>query len=83
MSGEIGNARAVISLADGDPDGALAAVGDVLDGTEPVIGYVTMVEAYLMAGLACLSWGTSARRIRRPSARWPWPRRTGWCCRSR
>ncbi len=26
MSGEIGNARAVICLADGDPDGTLAAL---------------------------------------------------------
>ena len=46
MSGEIGNARAVICLADGDPAAALAAVRDVLDGTAPVIGYVTMVEAH-------------------------------------
>ena len=51
-SGEIGNARAVICLADGDPAAALAAVRDVLDGTAPVIGYVTMVEARLIAGLA-------------------------------
>ncbi len=51
-SGEIGNARAVICLADGDPAGALAAVRDVLDGTAPVIGYVTAVEAHLIAGLA-------------------------------
>ena len=51
-SGEIGNARAVICLADGDPAAALAAVRDVLDGTEPVIGYVTLVEAHLIAGLA-------------------------------
>jgi LuxR family maltose regulon positive regulatory protein len=51
-SGEVGNARAVISLADGDPDGALAAVGDVLAGTAPVIGYLTLVEASLIAGLA-------------------------------
>ena len=51
-SGEIGNARAVICLADGDPAGALAAVRDVLDGTAPVIGYVTIVEAHLIAGLA-------------------------------
>ena len=57
MSGEIGNARAVICLADGDPDGALAAVRKVLDGTEPVIGYVTVVEAYLLAGLACRELG--------------------------
>jgi LuxR family maltose regulon positive regulatory protein len=51
-SGEIGNARAVICLAEGDPAGALAAVRDVLDGTAPVIGYVTVVEAHLLAGLA-------------------------------
>jgi LuxR family transcriptional regulator, maltose regulon positive regulatory protein len=51
-SGEIRNARAVICLADGDPAAALAAVADVLDGTAPVIGYVTVVEAQLLAGLA-------------------------------
>jgi LuxR family maltose regulon positive regulatory protein len=51
-SGEIGNARAVICLAEGDPAGALGAVRDVLDGTVPVIGYVTVVEAQLLAGLA-------------------------------
>jgi LuxR family transcriptional regulator, maltose regulon positive regulatory protein len=51
-SGEIGNARAVISLAEGNPAAALAAVADVLDGTAPVIGYVTVVEAHLLAGLA-------------------------------
>jgi LuxR family maltose regulon positive regulatory protein len=51
-SGEVANARAVIRLADGDPDGALAAVGDVLAGTAPVVGYVTLVEANLIAGLA-------------------------------
>ena len=56
-SGEIGNARAVIRLADGDPAGALAAVRDVLDGTAPVIGYVTIVEAHLIAGLACRELG--------------------------
>ena len=57
VSGEISNARAVICLADGDPDGALAAVRDVLDGIAPVIGYVTVVEAYLLAGLACRELG--------------------------
>ena len=51
-SGEIRNARAVICLAEGDPAGALGAVQDVLDGTAPVIGYVTAVEAHLLAGLA-------------------------------
>jgi LuxR family maltose regulon positive regulatory protein len=51
-SGEIHNARAVICLAQGDPAGALGAVQDVLDGAAPVIGYVTVVEAQLLAGLA-------------------------------
>ncbi len=51
-SGEIRNARAVICLAEGDPAGALGAVQDVLDGTAPVLGYVTVVEADLLAGLA-------------------------------
>jgi LuxR family maltose regulon positive regulatory protein len=50
--GEIRNARAVICLAEGDPAGALAAVHDVRDGTAPVLGYVTLVEAHLLAGLA-------------------------------
>jgi LuxR family transcriptional regulator, maltose regulon positive regulatory protein len=51
-SGEILNACAVICLADGDPAAALTAVADVLDGTAPVLGYVTVVEAHLLAGLA-------------------------------
>jgi LuxR family maltose regulon positive regulatory protein len=51
-SGEFANARAVIRLADGDLAGSLAAVRDVLDGRAPVIGYVTVVEAQLLAGLA-------------------------------
>ena len=51
-SGEIRNARAVICLAEGDPAGALGAVQDVLDGTAPVTGYITAVEAHLLAGLA-------------------------------
>src|SRR5207302_6432139 len=51
-SGEIGNARAVICLAEGDPAGALAPLRDVLDGTAPVLGYTTVVEAHLLAGLA-------------------------------
>jgi len=51
-SGEIRNACGVICLAEGDPAGALGAVQHVLDGTAPVIGYVTVVEANLLAGLA-------------------------------
>jgi LuxR family transcriptional regulator, maltose regulon positive regulatory protein len=56
-SGEIRNARAVICLAEGDPAGALQTARDVLDGTAPVIGYVTVVEAQLLAGLAHLALG--------------------------
>jgi LuxR family transcriptional regulator, maltose regulon positive regulatory protein len=51
-SGEVANARAVICLADGDPAAALGALRDVLDGTAPVIGYLTVVESALLAGLA-------------------------------
>jgi LuxR family transcriptional regulator, maltose regulon positive regulatory protein len=51
-SGEVGNARAVICLVEGDPAAALAAVQDVLHGAAPVTGYVTVVEAHLLAGLA-------------------------------
>jgi LuxR family maltose regulon positive regulatory protein len=51
-SGEIANARAVICLAEGNPSAALAALQNVLDGTAPVIGYVTVVETHLLVGLA-------------------------------
>jgi LuxR family transcriptional regulator, maltose regulon positive regulatory protein len=51
-SGEIRNARAVICLAEGNPAEALGALQDVLDGTAPVIGSVTVVETYLLAALA-------------------------------
>jgi LuxR family maltose regulon positive regulatory protein len=51
-TGEIRNAYAVICLAEGDPAAALGAVQDVLGGRAPVIGYVTVVEAQLLAGLA-------------------------------
>jgi LuxR family transcriptional regulator, maltose regulon positive regulatory protein len=51
-SGEIRNALAVICHAEGNPAAALAAVADVLDGTAPVLGYVTVMEAHLLAGLA-------------------------------
>ena len=51
-SGEIRNADAVICLAEGNPPAALGAVASVLDGTAPVQGYVTVMEAHLLAGLA-------------------------------
>jgi LuxR family transcriptional regulator, maltose regulon positive regulatory protein len=51
-SGEISNARAAISLAEGNPAASLAEVQDVLNELAPVIGYVTVVEANLLAALA-------------------------------
>ena len=51
-SGEISNARSAICLAEGNPAAALAAARDVLDGIAPAIGYVTVVEANLLAALA-------------------------------
>jgi LuxR family transcriptional regulator, maltose regulon positive regulatory protein len=51
-SGEIHDACAVICLVEGDPAAALRAVQPVLDGTAPVVGYVTVVVTQLLAGLA-------------------------------
>jgi LuxR family maltose regulon positive regulatory protein len=51
-SGEVGNGRAAVSLAEGDPAAALAAVRDVLNGTAPAIGYMTVIDANLLAALA-------------------------------
>jgi LuxR family transcriptional regulator, maltose regulon positive regulatory protein len=51
-AGEIRNARATICLAEGDPAAALGALQEVLDGTAPVIGYLTVIESALLAGLA-------------------------------
>jgi LuxR family transcriptional regulator, maltose regulon positive regulatory protein len=51
-SGEVRNADAVICLAEGEPAAALSALASVLDGSAPVIGYTTVVEAHLLAGLA-------------------------------
>jgi LuxR family maltose regulon positive regulatory protein len=51
-SGEVRNADAVICLAEGEPTAALGALASVLDGTAPVIGYITFVEAQLLAALA-------------------------------
>src|SRR5258708_40244703 len=78
-SGEVGNARAVISLAEGDPAGALAAVQDVLDGTAPVVGYGTLVETHLLAGLAPRALGAqrAATQAPDPPPRPPRPARPG------
>ncbi len=51
-SAEIGNARAAICLAEGNPAAALAELQDVLHGIAPAIGYVTVAEANLLAALA-------------------------------
>ncbi len=61
-SGEIRNARVVICLAEGDPAAALAAVAGVADGSAPVLGYVTVVEAHLLAGLAHRELGDARGR---------------------
>jgi LuxR family transcriptional regulator, maltose regulon positive regulatory protein len=51
-SGEVRNADAVICLAEGEPAAALSAVASALDGTAPVVGSATVIEAHLLAGLA-------------------------------
>ena len=50
--GEIANARAAICLAEGNPAAALAVVQDVLNGIAPAIGYMTVIDANLLAALA-------------------------------
>ena len=61
-SGEIRNALAVICLAEGNPAAALATVADVLDGTAPVLGDITVMEAYLLAGKSRARSGCAAGR---------------------
>jgi LuxR family maltose regulon positive regulatory protein len=51
-SAEISNARAAISLAEGSPAAALAAIEDVLNGKAAAVGYVTVVESLLLSALA-------------------------------
>ena len=55
--GAIGNARAVICMAEGDPAAALDALREVRDNTPPVGPAFTLVEAHLLAGMAHLSLG--------------------------
>jgi LuxR family maltose regulon positive regulatory protein len=52
--GAVGNARAVISMMEGDPAAALEALGDVGASAGPPF---TLVEAHLLAGIAHLSLG--------------------------
>ena len=55
-SGAIANARAWLSLVEGDPDMALAALRDVRDAT-PAVEPFALVEAHLLAGTAYLRLG--------------------------
>ncbi|HEY1568828.1 MAG TPA: LuxR C-terminal-related transcriptional regulator, partial [Solirubrobacteraceae bacterium] len=55
--GAIYNARAVISLTEGDPAAALDALRGVLDAALPVVPLFTLVESHLLAGTAYLSMG--------------------------
>jgi len=52
-AGEIRNAAAVIRLAQQDPAAARRELRAVLDGTVPVLSYLTQVEAHLLDALAC------------------------------
>jgi LuxR family maltose regulon positive regulatory protein len=56
-TGEIRNAAAVISLAEGDPGAARRELRVVLDGDLPVLSYLTQVEAHLLDALACRDLG--------------------------
>jgi LuxR family transcriptional regulator, maltose regulon positive regulatory protein len=51
-AGEVRNAAAVIGLASGAPAQALAEAQVVTGGTAPVIGYFTVIESQLLAGLS-------------------------------
>jgi LuxR family maltose regulon positive regulatory protein len=55
--GAIDNARAVISIAEGDPAAALDAVRDVFANTPRLGPAFTLAEAHLIAGIAHLSLG--------------------------
>jgi LuxR family maltose regulon positive regulatory protein len=58
--GAIGNARAVISLVEGDPAAALEATQEVVANTPRVGPPFTLVETQLLAGMAHLSLGNRA-----------------------
>jgi len=56
-AGEIRNAAAVIRLAQQDPAAARLELRAVLDGTVPVLSYLTRVETHLLDALACRDLG--------------------------
>jgi LuxR family maltose regulon positive regulatory protein len=58
--GAIYNARAVISLTEGDPAEALNVLQGVLGLTPPVVPLFTLVESHLLAGTAHLYLGDRA-----------------------
>jgi LuxR family transcriptional regulator, maltose regulon positive regulatory protein len=62
-SGEIANARATLCLAEGDPAGAVAAASDVLSGTVPAIGQLTVAESNLLAALGYRELGDQRAAI--------------------
>src|SRR4029077_12526582 len=66
---ELRTADAVTCVAEGDPAAALSALASVLDGTAPVIGYTTVMEAHLLAGLAYRQLGDqrAANRAAEPA----------------
>ena len=55
--GFVANARAAISIAEGDPAGALDAIRGVLDAAPPTGAAFTLVETHLLAGIAHLDLG--------------------------
>jgi LuxR family maltose regulon positive regulatory protein len=57
QTGAIYNARAVIFLAEGNPEAALDALRGVLDTTPPAAPAFTVVESHLLAGIAHLNLG--------------------------
>src|SRR5580658_6100167 len=56
-AGETRNAAAVILLAELDPAAARLELRAVLDGTVPVLSYLTRVESHLLDALACRDLG--------------------------
>jgi LuxR family transcriptional regulator, maltose regulon positive regulatory protein len=56
-AGEIRNAAAVVMLAAQDPAAARLELRAVLDGSVPVLSYLTQVEAHLLDALACRDLG--------------------------
>ena len=82
-SGEIRNARAVICLAEGDPAAALPRSPVSWTAWRRSSGTSRSWRRTCWPGSPTVSSATSARRTRPPNGRWPWPRPTGWSCRSR